>query len=882
MLKHSKNFNRFKSNNALTSKLLPLGVAVLLLIAFLSIYLTEISLKQSVKKQLVTSINFTASQLLEWQNILKSYVLSIAKHEELSDLVEQILIPSLNDEEVELLKRKIVNELHIGSYFKGYRGFYLSSMDDQVIVKNLDILRTPLEDFRNSSYKQQLSQQQTVISHVFTSNLSSKNNNTLLSSYFWIGAPIANKLGKQIGNLFFLISFDLETEKLFVSSRYGNSGETYVFNSNLQMLSTSRFQDNSDIASKVISKNPDGTKSIYIRDPKVNLMEDSLSDLDRDSQPPTLMALNAIDKKSGVNIDGYRDYRGVFVVGAWQWIDDFDIGIVTEIDYAEIFKTKSTVLNWMFVLIGVLLFFVTLLFIFNKKALKTEEQLNNLKLALDGHAIVSIADSDGKIQYANRKFEEISKYSKEELLGKDHNIINSGYHSKEFFKDMWDTILTGQVWHGELKNRSKDGTFYWVATTILPIVDNDKKPKEYISIRTDITTQKEIQMELALSKQKAEKNAKLKSIFLSNMSHEIRSPLTAVIGYAEELSLGSLSSEDSKLAVDSIVRNGEHLLSVINDILDISKLESGYMTLESAHVELDKLLLDISTISQQQASKKQIELVIEKSTNCPTVIISDQTRLKQILINLLSNAIKFTSENGKVSLIVDYDKDANELNFAVTDTGIGLTDEQQVKLFKAFSQADTTTTRKFGGTGLGLVISSQLAKLLNGKIEVLSVVNQGSTFTLKLNCVDKIVDKFINIVDSQTKKSSRVISNVSLINGKILLVDDSKDNQYLIAMILRKLGLYVDTCGDGSAAIQAVSEHEYDLVIMDIEMPVMDGLTAVQILRNQGVDYPIIALSANILKEDIDKAIRAGFSNYISKPINRSEFIETIKNYLSS
>lgn len=520
---------------------------------------------------------------------------------------------------------------------------------------------------------------------------------------------------------------------------------------------------------------------------------------------------------------------------------------------------------------------------------KLAEELKVHKYALDESCIVAITDVKGKILYANDKFCEISKYSREELIGENHSIINSGLHSKEFIRDLWRTIAQGRVWRGDIKNKAKDGTFYWVDTIIVPFLDEKGKPRQYYAVRRDITQNKLFQLELEIkSKELLEaRNAALsatqaKGEFLANMSHEIRTPLTSIMGYAESLLIDKLDEHKSRDALETIIRNGNHLLGVINDILDLSKIEAGKLDVEQIPVSVAEIVSDVGNLIMPKATEKGLSFGFEYTSPMPRFIKTDPLRLKQILINLVGNAIKFTSIGGvKINIVCIPEKEI--LQFAVVDTGIGLTEESRSRLFKAFSQADTSITRKFGGTGLGLIISSMLAQKLGGGIEIESRLGIGSTFILTISTGPLTAENLS--MDNQILRTNKPIVQQALsgqkFRGSVLLAEDGRDNQLLITHVLKQAGLEVTVVENGELAVRKIGSGSFDLVFMDGQMPILDGYSATQKVRALGHTVPIVALTANAMKADIERAYAAGCTDFIGKPFRRSELVSVLAKYLT-
>lgn len=386
----------------------------------------------------------------------------------------------------------------------------------------------------------------------------------------------------------------------------------------------------------------------------------------------------------------------------------------------------------------------------NMKLIQKMENLRDIVNALDESSIVAITTDNGVITYVNEKFCETSKYDREELIGRTHRVINSGFHPKSFFQEMWDTIKQGRVWKGEVKNRAKDGSEYWMHTTIVPFLNDDGTPHQFITIRTDITDR--VKAEVALAERtkqlikahdEAIKANLIKSQFLANMSHELRTPLNAIIGYSEMLQEEAEDLGESVFAEDlgKISKAGKHLLSLINDILDISKIEAGKMELHLETYSLRDLILDVMTTIRPLIEGKgnKFQVICKDEGNLTT----DVMKLRQILINLLSNANKFT-ESGSITFEVYKQSRGNQSGycFHIRDTGIGMTKDQLDKLFQPFTQADASTTRKYGGTGLGLAISQRFSQIMGGNIQVESEFGMGSTFTCWLP--DRLDDTIIS------------------------------------------------------------------------------------------------------------------------------------------
>ena len=388
-----------------------------------------------------------------------------------------------------------------------------------------------------------------------------------------------------------------------------------------------------------------------------------------------------------------------------------------------------------------------------------------------------------------------------------------------------------------------------------------------------------------------------KNEFLANMSHEIRTPMTAILGYTELLLDPQTDHEQHTEYLNTISRNGNYLLAIINDILDLSKIEAGKMTLEKIDCQLMKVIEDVATLMRPRAAEKGLDIHVEYHHEVPKVIKNDSTRLRQILINLVSNAIKFTLD-GSVKIVVRMadmenhsDKDitpTGKLHIEVIDTGIGMDQNMIDKLYQPFSQADSSTTRQFGGTGLGLTISERLAKMLGGKLAATSRPGQGSCFRLT---VDTGPIDHLSFVSQKSSTDSQPVQSGSgaqwrtkALHGKVLLAEDCIDNQRLMQVVLRRMGFDVELAENGQIAYDKVvaaeqAQQPYDIILMDMQMPLLDGYQATLRLRQTGYDLPIIALTAYAMRGDRDKCLQAGCDDYATKPIQPQQLFQTLQQY---
>lgn len=400
------------------------------------------------------------------------------------------------------------------------------------------------------------------------------------------------------------------------------------------------------------------------------------------------------------------------------------------------------------------------------------------------------------------------------------------------------------------------------------------EPIRFDGITLDATREHAYEQDLRLAKEAAEKANELKSAFLANMSHEIRTPLGAMIGFADLLKDESITEEDRISYAEVITRNGLQLSQIINDILDISKVESGQFTVENLEVDCKTVTEEVVSLLSLEAKEKNIRLSLDIDTQTPSEIVTDPLRLRQILTNIIGNAVKFTKYGG-VDVSVFPLNEGRTVAFRVFDTGEGIAPEDQGKLFQVFSQADDSVTRKFGGTGLGLALSKKLARALNGDVVLEhSEKKRGSSFLITVTSANQPTPS------SNGRESTEALNgSVNLEGVRVLLVEDTPDNQELISRVLRDRKIHVDLAQDGSIGVQKALNGNYDIVLMDLQMPVMDGYTATRKLREKGFSKPVIALSAHAMSEVRQECINRGCTDYLTKPINFPLLVQTVGKY---
>ncbi|MCA9641204.1 MAG: PAS domain S-box protein, partial [Myxococcales bacterium] len=620
-------------------------------------------------------------------------------------------------------------------------------------------------------------------------------------------------------------------------------------------------------------------------------------------------------------------------------------------------------------------------------------------------AIVSVTDRKGRIIDANPKFCEISGYTREELVGQTHAIINSGEHDAAFWRDLWRTIAAGKPWRGIVCNRNKDGSLYWVDSMVAPFIGADGKIQKYVSIRFDITeryqiehallaaheraglatdsagigiferditsgslvwddwmyrlygrevgdaepqeiwaqalhpddakrvllevgqavasadsfdsefriirpngevrhlkasakitrdadgkalrmvgvnfditARKRAELDLLDAKGKAERANQVKGQFLANMSHEIRTPMNAVMGLTFLLGQTALDAEQAGL-LKKMQKASKSLLALINDVLDMSKIEAGELSVEHVPFDLHASLEELCDLAQVQAETKHISMTLSIDASVPQGIVGDITKINQILNNLVSNAIKFT-ERGGVSLRVsaeNLEHNAVQLVFEIQDTGMGMTPSIQAKLFQPFVQADASTTRRFGGSGLGLSIVKRLAELMGGGVVLESELGKGSRFRVSFP-VERADLPSVPLQLTQLPETAASLQNV-----RALVVDDSDTNLFVARRILEQQGASVSLATNGREAVDLLRANPegFDIVLMDVQMPELDGRAATRMIRKElKLELPVIALTAEVRTVERKRALRSGMDDFVSKPFEARELIRAIQRQL--
>lgn len=852
----------------------------------------------------------------------------------------------------------------------------------------------------------------------------------------FIIVPVIDKSGNVIAAFSVRMNPLQHLASMMKMGGLGESVETYLIDDHGFMMSPSRFEDQlRDIG--LLEDSERSILNIKVTDPGVDMVAGGVPELSIDQQPFTVMAGELISGNNGKNAQGYRDYRGVRVLGAWMWDNDHRFGLAAEIDEREallpFYNTrKVTILVLLVAFSLTFLLAVSVLIVFrtsysalergqiylqltldniadgiitidnkgiinsanraterlfgysaeemigenvrmlapeshranhddyisnylrtgDRKVIgigaevmgvhkdgnqfpfhlsvneaktadmhifvgilhdltaikKTETEMQKLSTAMEQSPVsVLITDKLGNIEYVNEALTEVSGYSREELIGQNPRILNSGKQSDNFYRDLWSTILSGNTWRGDFQNKKKNGDIYWESASISPIISADGEITSFVGIKEDITGRKESfeeieksrkaamsimqdaniqkrlaeealvnlgksQEELEQAKEIAESATAAKSDFLANMSHEIRTPMNAIIGLNHLMEQTDLSSKQhsylqkSRLSADSLLR-------IINDILDFSKIEAGKLEIEYIPFDLNEVLAKVSNLMNMKAQEKELEFIIAKDRAVPLKLLGDPHRLGQIIINLTSNAIKFTEE-GEISIRIQLSQQGDEkieLKIEVSDTGIGITPEQQEILFQSFQQADTSITRQYGGTGLGLAITRNLVELMGGQIGLESEIGRGSTFFFT-----------VEFGMGSAEESSSWDYLVPEIEGlRVLIVDDNSTIREVLKDYCEEFSFTVETASSGTKALETVhsSKEPFDLILMDWKMPGLRGIeTSKRILEDDRLlKKPRIILISGYSQDEIGlRDIEAGIHAHLLKPVSPSILYDTI------
>ncbi|MBL4664841.1 MAG: PAS domain S-box protein [Nitrospinaceae bacterium] len=851
----------------------------------------------------------------------------------------------------------------------------------------------------------------------------------------FVSTPLKDQDGNVLGVLAFRMRPHKEFHKILTISRFGKTGESYAFNDDGLLVSNSRF-DEQLVNTGLLPPGKASIFNIQIRDPGRDLKKKPLLPNESvENWPLTFMAENAVMKKAGVNVEGYNDYRGIPVIGAWTWMEDQMLGIDTEINTDEAFAPLNTLLFWYMTLLGLLVISMVVGLFLRSRILKTRKQtLENQKRlsSLTGIIFDSVVaiDQKGIVQSINPAVEKVFGFSPKEVIGKNVKILMPDPFFSEHDSYLDNYLRTGEKkiinMVREVRGLHKNGSTFPMELSVSESTENDQKifvgvlrdiserkanelamevvnrernlilnsagegiygldlegnttfvnptackllgyseeellgkgqhilvhhsypdgthypkdkcpiystfrdgkdrqedeevfwkkdgssfPVEYISkpiidggkvvgavvTFTDITARKNAEKELQhaynelekriqerthelnKAKEMAEHHNQTKSEFLSRMSHELRTPMNAILGFAQIMNESRKDplSDSHKSRISQILKAGNHLLELINEVLDLARVEAGKITVSLEPINIAELAIDVLNVVRPMAEKFDIRLIDGITAQNSVHIFADKTRLKQVLFNLLSNGIKYNRKEGSVTLSLKKQKDGT-INILVTDTGMGIPPEKLEKIFVPFDRLGAEGG-EVEGTGIGMTISKKLIELMNGRINVHSTIGKGSQFSVSLpSCDPKKIDKKYKFLPLESPSSETSKQKIT-----VLYIEDNKTNVLLVQDILSDFPeVNILVAPQAALGLDLAYAHQPDLILLDINLPGMNGFEALKRLQNMEETHniPVIALSANAMQKDIDRAKEAGFKDYITKPIDISKLKNKINEYL--
>lgn len=500
------------------------------------------------------------------------------------------------------------------------------------------------------------------------------------------------------------------------------------------------------------------------------------------------------------------------------------------------------------------------------------------------HSIVSVTNAQGTIVFVNRKFEELTGYRAGELVGRTHRMLKSGQHGPEVYEAMWDAISKGRVWEGVLCNRRKDGSTYWVASTIIPEMDDLGMPVRYFAASTDITSTKVAERELVLAKEAADRANMAKSEFLSGMSHELRTPLNAVIGFAQLLGEQPSIRVSNRMSmwVEQIATGGLHLLSLVNQVLDLARVEAGKVTLSLESVEIGKIIAESVSLVRGLAEKSGVAIYVRAGESAGDVYAeADHTRLKQVLINLLSNAVKYNHQGGRV--FVSYARVGAHVEVSVRDTGVGIEEGDRSRLFVAFERLGNPQSH-IEGSGIGLALSKKVVEAMGGDISYqpneVDPGAPGSHFKVRLRVGEQPEQ------ETQFDAPLTALDDLAPAESKyVLYVEDNPANQLLMRELLERFeNVELDCAGTAEIGLAMVKVRCPDLIIMDFNLPGMSGLEAVRVVRGSEATkhVPVLCLTADVMRPQVRRDAAQEFDEFMGKPIRIKEFRTVLERLLKT
>lgn len=904
----------FVSSKAFSYTVIGLTCCIVIIVLLLVKYTLEqnrLTTLQDTNEDLTFVLQRTTEELNSWVDDRKLALSNIGKHPEIVELTKQLLKVSAEKEALEK-STELKNVRKFFERFKsdfGEHGFFIIDKNfinygsaRNINLGELNLIAIALPGVLEKVFNGNTEFIPPILSDVeINSDIAIKD--PLNSHSLFFATPIEDSNGEVIAVLTQRLRPEGRLSQLMQYGTIGLSGESYLINSHGQMISQSRF-NNQLIELGLWESELNEAHLLELRDPGNNMLEGHRIEQPLSNLPFTFMTQKLIDdsdditalkqSKIGNNMDGYRDYRGVDVLGVWLWDYNLGIGITAEIDKDEALGSYLQLQSYLITtaVIALMLAIASSILTLtigqratsfmrrSNEELEDKVKERNLRLhsiidnAADG---IIVINEKGIVQDFSPAAVAIFGYQESEVTGQNVKMLMPEHTSNNHdqYLSNYKAGGTAKVVGNkrEVVGQRKDGELFDMDLAVSELYIEGEHL--YTGIIRDITTRKNMENELLLSKESAESATQAKSDFLANMSHEIRTPMNAIIGMSH-LALQTDLTRKQKDYINKTHNAANSLLGIINDILDFSKIEAGKLNIEYVPFSLEEVMDNMSNLINIKAEEKKLELLISIDTEIPDGLVGDPLRLSQVLINLTNNAVKFTYEGTIIIIVSLLETNADEitLKFEVKDSGIGMSQEQQAKLFKAFSQADSSTSRKFGGTGLGLSISKKLVELMHGEIGVDSTKDLGSNFYFTTR---------IGIQQEQRKR--REIVPKSLSSLRTLIVDDNSDSLEIVKNLLQSFTLEAEIAHSGDAAIEQLkkasnTEQPFDLVIMDYKMPDLDGIEASSLIQGDpeiAHKPKIIMLTAYGREEIRRKANKTiDLAAFLHKPISSSTLFDAI------
>lgn len=696
-------------------------------------------------------------------------------------------------------------------------------------------------------------------------------------------APVIDWFGEIIG----FFAFEMNPDRLFIpafhENQFGSTGQTYAIDRDGLLLTESKFSSQLVAAGLLSATHPHAELRLTVRRPDDNLLkaDNAITARQYSEFPLTRMAQSLTRQASGIDIEGYRDYRGVEVIGAWRWDEELNMGIATETEVAEAYKLyRSLLYSVIFSIVVVIVMTAIGTLLYRRSTMQRMASLQQRDAIInqtdDGFVTI---DDEGMINMVNPAVCSLFGYTEMELVGQPVSIL-----LPEDERSQHDHYLAHSALHAPkvihrtraLQGRRKDGSLFPIELNVSPMQFGHRK--YFIGVIRDISERHQYQQELINAMRQAEQANRAKSEFLAKMSHELRTPLNAIIGFSQLLKLEDLQA-DQRESVNMIESSGSHLLSLINDVLDLSRIESGHMTISVEDVALKPLIDHLLPLVEVQLAPLSLTLETDYPEDMESVFVrADYVKLKQVLLNLLSNAAKYNRPHGQIRLRV---RQQNEnIRIAVEDTGYGIDEEMQSRLFEPFNRLDKERSN-IPGTGIGLAISHELVKLMQGRFGFDSSLDVGSTFWVEFKRAS------VSVHASQPENHDSAVPHTASSHAQqthVLCIEDNPTNLDLIKQYFsRRRDIKLSTAVDAETGLELAFEMEPDIILMDINLPGKDGFEALKQLKQSAVTryIKVIALSANAMTNDIEKGLEAGFDRYLTKPIHFDELEQTIDSLLS-